>query len=160
MLENIPTAATKNISTPSALGGVVLGVGMTVFVLTGSAGAIVAPTGIVPPPRPGNSVPPSARAMAAAPRFAVLADRWVRETTSASSDYEHLIAHPAYLSIVAMGWEAVPFILERLEAAPDHWGAALAAITGDDPVGPDAAGDVYAIADAWLVWGRARNLVT
>ena len=161
MLENIPTTTRKSISTPGALGGVVLGLGMSLSVLTGSAGAIVVQTGVEPPPRLRESSPPflAATATASTTPFASLADRWERETASTSSDYGHYVIHPAYLRIIAMGWAAVPCVLERLAAAPDHWGTALEAITGENPVPMDAAGDMIAIADAWLAWGRARGLL-
>lgn len=65
----------------------------------------------------------------------------------------------AYQRIIGMGDRAVPLILAELEREagdPDHWGWALHAITGDDPIPEEAAGDTVQIARAWLDWGRAR----
>jgi len=65
------------------------------------------------------------------------------------------IAHPSYLSIIAMGQAAVPLILLELNAHPDHWLVALNALTGKDPGQP---GDTFDDAvKAWLDWGRKHG---
>ena len=92
-------------------------------------------------------------------KFDALVQRWHRERPILSSSAADIIACPAYLRIVAMGWSAVPFIIERLREEgnePDHWGAALEAITGEDPVPKDSRGDTVGIARAWLAWDDAR----
>jgi hypothetical protein len=53
----------------------------------------------------------------------------------------------------------VPAILAELQRSPGHWGPALSAITGERPVPNEAEGDVEAITEAWLDWGRAHGLV-
>lgn len=66
----------------------------------------------------------------------------------------------SYQSIIGMGPEVVPLILAELDKEPDHWFWALEAITGENPVGDDIAGDMEASAKAWLQWGRKNGLLT
>lgn len=91
-------------------------------------------------------------------RFNVLADRW-RDETAVLSSLTKKITHPAYLEIIGMGPVALPMILKRLEVDPGYWFTALRALSGIDPVGPDARGSYKATRQAWLNWGRARGLL-
>ena len=88
--------------------------------------------------------------------FERLADEWERERPR-GVDVAEMTAHPAYQSIIAMGEAAVPGILERLAAKPDHWFVALNAITGAAPVPPESRGRVKEMAAAWLEWGRQQG---
>jgi hypothetical protein len=65
-----------------------------------------------------------------------------------------MAAHPAYQEIITMGQEVVPLLLRDLEQEPDHWFAALRAITGAHPVPPEDRGDLHKMAAAWLRWGK------
>jgi hypothetical protein len=89
-------------------------------------------------------------------RFSRLAHEW-RLATMLDSSTTVMIAHPAYLSIVAMGWAVVPLILRELARRPGHWSPALTAITGAVPYPTTMRGDIRGIAQAWLAWGRARG---
>ena len=89
-------------------------------------------------------------------QFADLAAQWERDRPR-GSDIAAMTAHPAYQSIIAMGEPAVPGILERLAAQPDHWFVALHAITGADPVPPASRGRLPEMAAAWLDWGRQQG---
>ena len=82
--------------------------------------------------------------------FDELADRWRKETWFMSSTKKR-IANEAYLSIIGLGIPAVPLILRELERTPDHWFAALQAITRSDPAPLDA--DFEKMRDAWVQWG-------
>ncbi len=53
-----------------------------------------------------------------------------------------------------MGPAVLPFLFAELEARMDHWFWPLGAITRVNPVADDDAGDVRAMADAWLDWAR------
>jgi hypothetical protein len=64
-----------------------------------------------------------------------------------------------YQCIIGMGWQAVPLILEELRQAPDQWFWALEAITEENPVSPDGAGDVEKMARAWIDWGIRQGLL-
>jgi len=63
----------------------------------------------------------------------------------------------SYQSIIGMGPAVVPLILAELEREPDHWFWALEAITGENPVNKDDAGDIEASANAWVEWGRQNG---
>ena len=85
--------------------------------------------------------------------FRALAKNWKEDTINLSS-MERITANDAYLSIIGLGHDAVPLILEALANAPDWWFCALRAITRTDPATEDMRGDLIATANAWLNWGR------
>lgn len=91
-------------------------------------------------------------------KFEALAEQWYVETM-ASSAYLDKILHPAYQKIMVLGARAVPLILRELQAMPNDWFWALRMLTDDDPVTPDQAGDMAAMAEAWLRWGREKGHV-
>lgn len=88
--------------------------------------------------------------------FVELGDQWLAET-GAQSSLAKQYAHPAYQRIVGLGPAAVPLLLRELEAEPNYWFHALRAITGEDPVTQEARGNLRAMTDAWLAWGRERG---
>jgi hypothetical protein len=91
-----------------------------------------------------------------ADHFAELAARWRADCEFLSSPPE-MAKHPAYREIIAMGEPAIRLILAELEARPALWFEALRALTGEDPVPPEARGNVRAMAGAWLEWGRQEE---
>jgi hypothetical protein len=64
-----------------------------------------------------------------------------------------------YQKIIGMGMEAVPLLLQELQREPDQWFWALEAITDQNPVPPEAAGNVRQMAAAWVEWGKANGLI-
>ena len=72
--------------------------------------------------------------------FRELAETWRRETSFLSFGQQRAL-HPAYQRIIGMGPPALPLIFRELERRPSHWFWALRAITGEDPVRPEGAGD-------------------
>jgi hypothetical protein len=86
-------------------------------------------------------------------RFHGLATRWKADVEYVSSISE-MVQHESYQAIVQMGFSAVPLILWELRTHPDHWFVALSQITGADPVLPHQRGNLQAMADAWIKWGR------
>jgi hypothetical protein len=63
--------------------------------------------------------------------------------------------HPAYQKIIGMGEPAIPLILKDLEKnGPNDWFWALTAITDENPITQDIAGNMAAMTEAWLQWGR------
>ncbi len=69
-----------------------------------------------------------------------------------------------YLKIIGMGSRAVPCLLNelRVELAlgePDHWFAALSAITREDPVPEGSRGKIIEMAHAWIAWGIACGYI-
>lgn len=91
-------------------------------------------------------------------KFKRLTQQWHEERGAASSITEIAMC-PAYQKIIAMGEAVLPLILRQLESEgdePDMWFWALRAITNVNPVTEDMRGDMVAMAQAWLAWGRER----
>jgi hypothetical protein len=88
--------------------------------------------------------------------FERLVKTW-RADTKFTSSVHQMTLHPAYLRIIGMGRPALPLILTELEKRPDHWFAALYAITGANPVPDEDAGRVKRMAKHWLDWARRHG---
>jgi len=89
------------------------------------------------------------------------AEQW-KAATGHLSSISRTLAHPAYLRIIGLATqstrdEIVRLLLRELRDDPDHWFAALTAITGVDPVNPEHDLD-QSIAD-WLSWGKQKGLI-
>ena len=91
-------------------------------------------------------------------RLAELGATW-REERGVSSSLTDLVLSPSYQRVISLGKPVVPYILAELARRPDHWFWALTAITGADPVPPEAAGDVRAMTEAWIKWGDQEGLI-
>jgi hypothetical protein len=89
-------------------------------------------------------------------QFHALLATWRDETAGLSSTTK-IVMNDAYQQIIGLGEPAVPLLLRELAKGPDHLGWALRAITREDPVPRDAAGDVQRVADIWLEWGRNND---
>ncbi len=101
----------------------------------------------------GTSIP------SAKGEFEALAEEWRNETGGLSSVIQ-MATHPAYRKIISMDSEiVVPLILKELQKRPDHWFWALIAITGENPVNPDDAGDLDKMTKTWLDWGRKKGFI-
>ena len=90
--------------------------------------------------------------------FEELAQAWTAETAHLSSPLK-LMEHPAYRQIVGFGPAVLPLLLGDLAENHRFWFPALSAISGENPVPDDAAGNVERMTDAWLAWGRDRRLI-
>jgi hypothetical protein len=88
--------------------------------------------------------------------FRELADQWHEDTQFLSSPSD-IAMHPAYQTIMAKGWAALPYILEDLQEFGGQWYWALHFIVGDK--GPQIEPDwtTRQIKAAWFDWGRARG---
>jgi hypothetical protein len=90
-------------------------------------------------------------------RFNKLAKTWKSETELISKVSRKLM-HPAYQKIIGMGEPAIPLILKDLaENGPDDWFWALTAITDENPITEKIAGNMFAMTEAWLQWGRGAG---
>lgn len=89
--------------------------------------------------------------------FRELADEW-RRATRFQSSLDRITNHPAYRAVVDLGQDVVPAILRELKSRPEPWFAALREIAQSDPVRPEDRGNMHAMADAWLRWGRDHGL--
>jgi hypothetical protein len=88
-------------------------------------------------------------------------ERWKRETGHMSS-IAKATSHPSYLRIIGLSRYSRDHQLEKLlltemDTEPDHWFAALTAITGENPVMPED--DFDMAVERWLDWGRARGII-
>ena len=91
-------------------------------------------------------------------KFQALVDAWRLERGAKSSITEAAMC-PAYQSILGMGPDVVPLLLNQLRSEgdkPDHWFWALKAITGADPVSANDRGNLKRMAAAWLEWGSLQ----
>lgn len=88
--------------------------------------------------------------------LAGLHQQWSAATRYSSSLADRQ-AHPAYSSILEMGDEAIPLILESIASQPSFLVMALHDITGEDPVLPEHHGRMADIVHDWLRWGTERG---
>ena len=88
--------------------------------------------------------------------FQLLADQWL-EKRPKGVDVHHMIRHPAYQGIIDIGWEAVPWLLQRMAQRPDHWFFALNQITNANPVQPEHRGNIKSMAEDWIAWGKQNR---
>lgn len=91
-------------------------------------------------------------------KFRTLAEQWYLDTLLTSSYYEKIL-HPAYQKILTLNQNAIPLILRELEAMPNDWFWALRVLSDADPVTADQAGDMQAMAEAWITWGRDKGFI-
>ena len=90
--------------------------------------------------------------------FEELAQIWASETAHLSSPLK-LMEHPAYRQIVGLGAAVLPLLLRDLVESHRFWFPALNAITGENPIPEDAAGNMTRMTEAWIAWGRDRHLI-
>jgi hypothetical protein len=91
-----------------------------------------------------------------AEQFKALADEW-KAATALLSSTTAMVNHPAYQAIIGLGPPVIPLLLRELEREPAHWFEALRAITGEDPVPREHWGDISAMRQDWLSWGRQHR---
>lgn len=88
-------------------------------------------------------------------------ERWKDETGHLSS-LTKAFAHPSYLRIIGLArystdHQLEALLLRELKNEPDHWFAALSAITGENPVHPQD--DFDTSVRKWLQWGRKKGIL-
>ncbi|MCH8150800.1 MAG: hypothetical protein IH830_00320 [Planctomycetes bacterium] len=89
--------------------------------------------------------------------FTRLADEWEHDTAG-SSLIQDMVDHPKYREIIALGRDALPFILERLSAQGGFWFGALHEISREFAPSKDDLGNREKMTAAWLEWGRENDL--
>lgn len=75
-----------------------------------------------------------------------------------SSSYNQLLTTSAYVEIIAMGKQALPFIFKEMKNEPDHWFIALNLITSVNPVKKEHAGNIEAMTQDWISWAQTKGL--
>ena len=83
---------------------------------------------------------------------------WKAEVRFTSSLTE-IVLNRHYQRIIGLGPEAIPSILGQLEREPVLLFSALESISGVDPVRPEDRGNVSAMRQAWLEWGRREKMI-
>ena len=91
-------------------------------------------------------------------KFFRLADEWSEAVRNVSS-LTAMAAHSKYREIISLGWEAVPFLLADLRDNNRFWFPALAEITKIRPYDPRDVGNSKKMIDAWIRWGKKKNLI-
>lgn len=91
-------------------------------------------------------------------KFHNLAKIW-KEETKFSSFTNNITQHPAYLEIIGMGKEAIPYILRDLSVEPSHWFVALRTITGISPIKPSHRGNINKMSEDWITWGKENGYI-
>ncbi len=89
--------------------------------------------------------------------FERLASEWKQQSRYLSNTAQMAMLKP-YRQIIGMGWPVVPLILEELQRQPDQWFWALEAITEENPVSQNIAGQLPPITQAWVEWGVRQGL--
>ncbi len=92
-------------------------------------------------------------------RFRGFADEWKHASRYLSNTAQMAMLRP-YQRIIGLGPAALPLILEELQREPDQWFWALEAITGENPVPPEAGGRVRLMAEAWIEWGKKQGYIS
>lgn len=90
--------------------------------------------------------------------FYQLFDKWKKETELLSSASQAAL-NPNYMRIIGLGERAIPFLLRELSLNPEHWFAALAAITGENPVEKKNRGFLNLMRDDWILWGKTNGYI-
>ena len=90
--------------------------------------------------------------------FERLKTEW-KSKTKCMSNSAQMATVWSYQQIIGMGRPALPLILKELERETDHWFWALGAISGENPVPAEQAGQVENTAKAWIQWGRQQGLI-
>jgi hypothetical protein len=103
-------------------------------------------------------IPNSSVSVEVADLFETLKSQWKSKTRYMSNSAQIAMVWE-YQQIIGIGRPALPFILAELEHETDHWFWALEAISGENPVPANQAGQVENMAKAWIEWGRKQGLI-
>jgi len=92
--------------------------------------------------------------------FARLGSQWrLSRDRLSSADDEICGESKVYQEIIGLGPRILPALLKAInQPEPEPWFWALAAISRENPVPEESQGNLPVMRDAWLAWGRTRNL--
>ena len=90
-------------------------------------------------------------------QFERLKTEWKSKTRYMSNSAQMATVWP-YQQIIGLGRPALPLILRELERETDHWFWALEAISGENPVPAEQAGEVESMAKSWIEWGKQKGI--
>lgn len=91
-------------------------------------------------------------------KFQLLAEKWKEESRFLSfvKERTQLLT---YQAIITMGKPAIPCILKEMQAQPNHWFAALKQLTGVNPILPEHKGNLKAMTNDWILWGKKNQII-
>jgi hypothetical protein len=78
---------------------------------------------------------------------------WLNETMFTSSSSE-IFSNNAYRSIIGLGTEVIPLIIEDLKINDYHWFYALESLTGVNPIQKEHRGVIQLMKEDWLNWAE------
>ncbi len=81
---------------------------------------------------------------------------WLQETQYFSSSAK-IYNNAAYLQILSMGLQSVPWMLRDLQKHDTHWFYALNKLTGMNPIQPAHYGIVPKMKEDWIAWAKENN---
>jgi hypothetical protein len=88
-------------------------------------------------------------------KFDALAQDWIKHTKGRSvTEFNHF----SHSQIIGMGPAVIPILLRRLQCGESDWIMALKTITGVKVTTSEMRGNVKAIIEAWISWGKANGL--
>ncbi len=90
--------------------------------------------------------------------FETMRKQWRAETRFDSSG-SNRVNNPAYFRIIGLGPDVIPIIFRSMRDEPDYWFVALEALTGENPVPDEMAGDLQAMTRVWLQWADQNGYV-
>lgn len=67
--------------------------------------------------------------------------------------------HESYQAIIKMGKVVLPFLLKEMIETPNHFSHALIAISGENPIPQEIAGNLDLIVEVWKKWGIEKGLI-
>lgn len=86
-------------------------------------------------------------------RFDELKAIWENDTIFLS-DSNKIVNHPAYLEIISMGEEVLPYIIKDMWETNNHWFEALRKITGVDVIPAEHYGNIPLMVQDWIEWAN------
>lgn len=83
---------------------------------------------------------------------------WLEETKYSSNIFL-TTNHPAHLTILQLGEEILPLLIEDLQNNNNHWFITLNKITGANPIPSEHAGDIELMRTDWINWAEENNII-
>lgn len=88
--------------------------------------------------------------------FKNLARDW-RQATMMMSSPPEMAVHPSYQRIIALGAPVLPLVINELKTRGGHWFWALRFLANENPIPPEARGNVQEMKRFWLQWWDAKT---
>jgi hypothetical protein len=90
-------------------------------------------------------------------KFDLYSGIWKTETMFSSNSSE-ITNNSAYRSIIGLGKDIIPFIIEDLKQSENHWFYALELLTGENPIKSEHRGIINLMKSDWLNWAKKGAL--